>query len=169
MKIKEIYIDKYGLPNEDLRYDQLKLWIENTGKYVKDFPSFRSYKIKLYQSTFNRDYYLIAFDNDEPIALVSFRSGYKYKHIVLSKVKREYQGQRLGMAMYLMLIDEYGAIVSDHTLTIMGKRAWEHLIKMPQITVKSYDMDNDTVGLRIKTYKALEKIMNTPLLLLAMK
>ena len=169
MKIKEIYIDKYGLPNTDDSYNQLKNWIEHTGKFVKNFPDFRTYKIKLYQSTFNRDYYLIAFDHEEPIALISFRSGYKYKHIVLSKVKRDYQNQGLGMAMYLMLINEYNALVSDHTVTLMGKRAWERLVKMPAVTVRSYEPDNDTYGPRIRTYKALKDLINTPLLLIAKK
>jgi hypothetical protein len=169
MKIKEIYIDKYGLPNEDSDYDAIKRWIEHTGKFIKDFPSFRSYKIKLYQSNFNRDYYLIAFDKKEPIALISFRNWVKHKHIVLSKVKKAYQGQGLGMAMYLMIINEYGAIVSDHTLTLMGKRAWERLIKMPSVTVRSYQPDDDSYGPRIRTYKALDDIINTPKLLIAKK
>lgn len=169
MKIKEIYIDKYGLQNDNSNYDSLKRWIEHTGKFIKDFPKFRNYKIKLYQSTFNKDYYLIAFDNLEPIALISFRNWIKYKHIVLSKVKKAYQGQGLGMAMYLMLIDEYGAIVSDHTLTLMGKRAWERLIKMPNVTVRSYKPDDDEYGPRIRTYNALNDIVNTPLLLIAKK
>lgn len=169
MKIKEIYIDKYGLPNEDYTYDQLTYWIKNTGKFIKEFPSFLTYKIKLYQSTFNRDLYLIAFDKDAPIALISLRSFDKYKSIVLSKVKQSYQGQRLGLAMYLMLINEYGAIVSDHTLTLMGKRAWEHLIKIPQIKVKTIDPDTGTLGPHISTYKALEQTINKPSRLIAMK
>lgn len=144
MKIKELQRDNRNLENPDEFYNsELDRFIQNTFKFIKQFPNFRNYELKYYINPGNRRHILIAFDNNRPIAMISIidtEIGNNLKQIYLSKVKKSYQGTGLGTGLYISLINELGGILSDYTLTNAGQSIWKSLYKQSNVDVMKYDL-----------------------------
>lgn len=161
MKIKELQRDTRNLDNPDDYYDsELGKWITNTFKLIKKFPNFKNYELRYYLNPNTQRHMLIAFDKSLPIAMISVINteiGNNLKQIYLSKVKKSYQGNGLGVGMYTSLANELGGILSDYTLTQAGQNIWKSLYRNPNINVMKYDLYKRN-ALKIENEEELNKL-----------